>query len=852
MDNKIKNVPLTALEYFGGDELAASTWVKKYALKGENDYLLENNPDDMHKRMASEFAKVESKYDWTCIEDKKLQLSNYGYSRTSLSEKQIYELFANFKYIIPAGSVMYGLGNSKPVSLSNCFVIDSPKDSISGIFKTCSEQASLFKRRGGVGYDISSLRPNKAKVNNSAHFSTGSVSFMDLFSQVTNTIGEHNRRGALMISISINHPDVEEFISKKQDLTKVTGANISVKITDEFMQAVEKDEDFLLRFPVDLDIHSCRDNDYSEYEYNKLYCIDEINKVYIRRVKAKEVWNLLIHCAWNTAEPGIIFEDAMINYAPDGVYDNFKMVSTNPCAEIAMEPYNSCRLMHLNLTSIIDNPFTKNAKLNDELLYKIAYEATILGDDLIDLEIESVNKIIDVIKQSKDKEELELWQKINEEAILTRRCGVGFTGLSDMIAMLGVKYDSDKSLQIIENTMRIIFVAQLDATIDMAIQRGVFEGYNKELEQKGNDWYNFVKETLPNQYMRMMKYGRRNLSFSTVAPTGTVSLMAQCSSGVEPLFLPYYIRRRKCMSDSDRVDFTDDEGVDFTNFVVLHPTLRKWIEKQDEGIIIDLLTVEEIENWYKKSPWYESTAPEISWEKRVEIQSICQKYITHSISSTINLSNDTTEDEIAEIYFQAWRKKNKGQTVYRDGCRAGVLVNIKNEKPKEIINSKAPKRPKELEADYHEVKSKGKRFAIIIGLYNHKPYEIFAFELSNDAVVLKQHKGTIIKIGKMHYRFVSDLTVIKNLQLKNENVEEKAATLYSSMLLRHGVDIKYIVKTARKVNDNITSFSSAICRVLSKYTETETLKEKCPDCGGRLVREGGCIHCIDCGYSKCL
>lgn len=851
MEKELK-ISSEVLNYFNGDKLAASSWIKKYALKDENGDLIEKTPDDMHKRMAKEFAKIESKYEWKQASPS-FNLSNYGYNRFPLSEEEIYDLFAHFKYIIPAGSVMYGLGNPKPVSLSNCFVIDSPKDSITGIFKTCSEQASLFKRRGGVGFDISTLRPNQAKVNNSAHFSTGSVSFMDLFSQVTNTIGEHNRRGALMISISINHPDIFEFITKKQDLTKVTGANVSVKITDEFMQAVENDEDYLLRFPIDLDIHSCRDKDYSFYEYNKLYCVNEEKNIYIKRIKAKELWNTLIHCAWNTAEPGIIFEDTMINYAPDGVYPNFKMVSTNPCAEIAMEPYNSCRLMHINLTSVIEKPFTKDAKLDDELLYKLAYEATVLGDDLIDLEIEAVNNIIKVIEEKGDKEELELWKNINNEAIKTRRCGVGFTALSDMIAMLGEKYGSDKSLQIIENVMRIIFLAQLDATIDLAIKRGKFEGYSKELESKGNDWYNFIKNNFPTHYNKMMQFGRRNLSFSTVAPTGTVSLMAQTSTGIEPLFMPYYIRKVKCMSNTDRVDSTDVVGLNYTHFVVVHPTLRKWIEAQDNSIIVDLLSPEEMDVWFKKSPWYQSIAPEISWKRRIEIQSICQKYTTHSISSTINLPKETTEQEIADIYLQAWKSKNKGQTVYRDGCRDGVLVNIKNEKPKEIIDSKAPKRPKELEAEYHEIKSKGRRFAIIVGLYDNKPYEIFAFELDNEQPILKQHKGKNIKIGKMHYRFVSEFTTIKNLQLRNENVEEKAATLYASMLLRHGVNIKYIVKTAKKVNENITSFTSAICRVLSKYMENETIQgEVCPECGSKLIREGGCIRCSECSYSKCL
>lgn len=843
------------LDYFKGDDLAASVWQKKYALRDENENIVENTPNDMHRRLAKGFAKIEQKYDSSLKPELKLKLSNYGYNRSSLSEEDIFNLFKNFKYIIPGGSVMYGLGQSKPISLSNCFVTAPPKDSMIGIFKTCAEQASLFKRRGGDGYDISSLRPNQAKVNNSAHYSTGSVSFMDLFSQVTKTVGELNRRGALLLSMFISHPDAEEFILKKQDLKKVTEANVSIQMLDDFMEAVIEDKDYIQKFPIDstfnVNLDECK-------EYNKLYSIkiDE-NICYFKKVKAKELWHKFVHCAWNTAEPGLIYHSRMINYSPDGLYPKYRMISTNPCGEIGMGSYDSCRLIHVNLTSIIKNPFTNKAEIDEELLYKLAYETLVLGDDLVDLEIEAINKIIETIKLKDADEEIDLWENINKTAKETRRCGVGFTGLADAIAMLNIKYCSEESFKYVENIMRIIFSAQLDATIDLGILRGPFEGYDKSLEIKGNDWFSFVEKEFPNQYNRMMLYGRRNISFSTVAPTGTVSLLARCSSGIEPVFLALYKRNVKCNSDSDRIDFIDGNGEKYTSYIVIHPALKEWAIKNVFSSLskeeIDSLPFEKWEDILNKSPWKNATASEISWMNRVKMQGLIQKYITHSISSTINLPKETTEEEIEKIFLEAWKFGNKGQTVYRDGCRDGVLNSIKKEKPKELIESKAPKRPDELEADYYEIKSKGIRYAILVGIFDNKPYEIFAFELNQEDANLKQHKGKIIKIGKMHYRFVSDLITIKNLQLKNENVEEKAATLYSSMLLRHGVNIKYIIKTAKKVNDNIASFSSAICRVLSKYIPKEELKnEKCPECGGRLVREGSCIHCIDCGYSKCL
>ena len=841
---------MTELEYFKGDELAASTWRNKYAADGEQ------TPDDTHRRLAKEFARIESEYDWESSKGVNgLKLSNYGYQRPNLDEEAIYELFKDFKYIIPGGSVMSGCGTGALVSLSNCFVIGSPKDSYAEIMKTRSQQAQLMKRRGGVGYDLSQLRPRGAKVNNAARSSTGAASFMDVCSDITNEVAQNGRRGALMLSMSINHPDIEEFITKKQDLTKVTGANISVKVTDGFMQAVVEDLDYFLRFPVE-SVPTFDSDILATMHYNELVSVNSGSGAqFYKRVKARELWNTLMHCAHRTAEPGIMFESQMHNYSPDGVYEDFRMVGTNPCGEIPMGPFDSCRLIHINLASYIVNPFTDKAHIDEELLYMHSYEAMRLADDLVDLEIEAVDRIINTVKNDTDDTEFKLWSRIKEIATQGRRAGLGFTGLADAIAMLGLKYDSDEGISQVEQLMKIMFKGQLDSNIDMAIERGAFPAWDGNLEEesrgRNNAWYDWIFLNDLNKYKRMLLHGRRNISWSTVAPTGTVSIMAGTSSGIEPIFLPFYQRKRKCMSESDRVDYVDKVGEKYTLFTVVHPNLKRWaIETMN-------YSESEVNEWslgvwkevWKESPYYGSTAPEIDWRQRVKLQGVVQKYITHSISSTVNLAKETTEEEIADIYIEAWKQGLKGITIYRDGCREGVLTQV--EKPKTIEGRQAPKRPKELEADAYLIKAKGEQFIILVGMLEGKPYEVFAFRPRNP-ISFKPHKGVITKVSKMHYSFTSDVFHIDNLELANENVEENAATLYSSMLLRHGVDIKYIVKTAKKVNDNITSFSSAMCRVLSKYIPNEEIKgEICPDCGGTLIREGGCIHCKDCGYSRC-
>ena len=506
------------LNYFNGDELAASTWLNKYAKRDEHGNIVEQTPADMHRRMAKEFARIEKQYDDNALPFDQEKFSKHYHKRKPLTEKRIFELFNKFKYVIPAGSVMAGLGADKPVSLSNCFVLPSPEDSYSSIMMTRLNQAELMKRRGGVGYDLSNLRPRGAAVNNAAVTSTGAASFMDVCSDVTNEVAQQGRRGALMISMNANHPDVEEFIEKKQDLTKVTGANVSVQVTDEFMKAVEEDKDYLLRWPVDAfnDPYNVMPQDYEEY--NKLYSIKTNNhKGYVKKVKAKEIWNKIIHCTWNTAEPGVIFKDRMVNFSPDGCYTKYRGVSTNPCGEIFMSGNESCRLIAINMLSFIDKPFTKDAKLNVSRVYDVTYDAMRLGDDLVDLENEAVRRILDVVKD--DKYAVDVWTGILEKGENGRRCGLEFTALSDMCAAMGYKFCTKEANEFVEKVCRLMMSAVLDCQADMALERGTFPDYDNNVENS-NEWYKFISEEYPERYRMLNEIGHRNISFTTAGPTG--------------------------------------------------------------------------------------------------------------------------------------------------------------------------------------------------------------------------------------------------------------------------------------------------------------------------------------------
>lgn len=876
------------LDYFKGDELAANVWQSKYAQEGEV------TPDDMHKRMAKEFARIEFKYqevkkqgnisniEWN-------NLSHYGRHREELDEKSIYELFKDFKYIIPQGSVMSNLGSKAITSLSNCFVIGQPFDSYGGIFQKDEEMVQLMKRRGGVGIDISTLRPKGTDVTNAAKTSTGAVSFMHRFSNSTREVAQDGRRGALMLSISINHPDVMEFIKVKRDLSQVTGANISIKLNDEFMKAVENDEDYLLRFPCN--VYDRVDKSVQllpTLEYNELIIIPEglyTGITYVKKIKAKEYWDEIIKSAHNVAEPGLMFEDNHLNYSPDGVYEQYKGVTSNPCGEIFMQEYDACRLIAVNLISFVDTPFTKEAKFNFDKFYKINYEAMRLSDDLVDLELEHIDRILDKIEKDLEDPEVKrrerlLWLKIRDTAKSSRRTGLGVTALGDCLAALGLKYDSDEALEMIDKIFSKKLESELDCTIDLSILRGSFVGWSPlnefekvetkisesnipyiEMTNKGkNDFYEFLKVNFNSQSARMLKYGRRNVSFNTCAPTGTVSLLANnCTGGIEPLFQPFYFRRKKINpSDKDsRVDFTDQNGDKWQEFPVLHPYFKEWVstrtdytEQVEAGIIssVEELNKATLESLFKDSPWFGSTANDIDWLKRVEIQSIIQKFISHSISSTINLPKDVTEEEVSNIYMESWKKGLKGVTVYRDGSRSGVLVTESNKNNNTFEYKDAIKRPKTLECDVHSVVSKGVKWNVIIGLLDKKPYEVFAVKHFTD-----EHKLELSKIKQGRYDLLKDGETYSENITSEMNGEEEVVTRLISTGLRHGTDIKFLVEQLNKTNGDITSFSKSIARTLKKYIPEGAISTvKCTECNStNVVFEEGCSKCLDCLNSKC-
>jgi ribonucleoside-diphosphate reductase alpha chain len=833
------------LEYFNNDELAANVWLSKYAQEGED------TPDDMHRRMAKRFASIEDKYQFerSSRSDRATlhgKLSEYGRVRIDLTEESIYEFFKDFKYIIPQGSIMSQLGAKSIGSLSNCFVIGEPEDSYGGIFQKDEEMAQLMKRRGGVGLDLSTLRPAGVATSNAAKSSTGPVSFMPRFSGTTREVAQDGRRGALMLSIDIKHPDSLNFIRVKRDLTQVTGANISVKLGNDFMEAVVKDDFFDLRFPCNVE-PSQADS--------------------FKPIKAKEYWDEIIHSAHSMAEPGILFWDNITGYSPDGVYPQFKQVTTNPCGEIPMQPYDACRLIVVNLFSFVVNPFTEEAYFDFDHYYRVNYEAMRLSDDLIDLELEHIGRILDKIKNDPEpypvkEKEWDLWLKVYNTAKASRRTGLGFTALADTFAALGEKYDSQSALL----TMRDIGItkmeSELDCTTDLAILRGTFEGWDKDLEFDliasnefigNNDFYKMLVEKFPEQVSKMYDYGRRNASWSTIAPAGTTSLMTQTSSGIEPIFLVDYKRRKKVNpNDEDsRVDFTDQNGDTWQEFNVLHPKFENWYvvathSQHCPELAIKILrgaTTEQLEEIKKLSPWYGSTANDIDWIERVEMQSVIQKYITHSISSTINLPNNVTEEVVSKIYLESWKKGLKGITVYRDGSRSGVLVS--NDVKAETFEYRdAPKRPKELNAEVHFVTRKGNKFTVIVGLYDGKPYEVFItenhLEIDKDNQVVKKKRGL--------YETKEGCAITTY-----EDVEVETVTRLLSVSLRHGANIKFVVEQLNKISGDMFSFSKVIARVLKKYIPDGSKSTvTCNDCKSEnVVFEEGCNKCLDCGSSAC-
>jgi ribonucleoside-diphosphate reductase alpha chain len=855
------------IEYFKNDELAANVWLSKYAQNGET------HPDQMHSRMAKEFAKIEYHYqeiehetgDW--IE----KLSKYGKVRNDLTEETIYELFKDFKYIVPQGSIMSTLGTDLIASLSNCWVAESPLDSYAGIHKTDGDLIYYYKRRGGVGIDISNLRPSNTFTNNTAKSSTGAVSFMNRFSNTTREVAMNGRRGALMISMDVNHPDIMDFIKIKRDLTQVTGANISIKLNNSFMKAVENNEDYILRFPCDSsEFIFALDN----LNYNELY--KGTGNTYIKKIRAKEYWDEIIKSAKEYAEPGLMYWDNMLNNDPAAVYEQYRPICSNPCGEQFLNANDSCRLMAVNLFSFVLNPFTEEAKLDFSNIYKVFYEALRLGDNLVDLEAEYIDRIIEKIKSDPEsneikQQELNLWIKSKEKCLAGRRVGLGITALGDMLAALNFKYDSDEALRIIKAVMQTKMEAELDCTIDLAILRGHFEGWNPDYEFQvagddmngyvmvggNNQFYEMLSTDFQIQSKKMYNYGRRNINWSTVAPTGSVSILTQTSSGVEPLFMPYYMRRKKINPNEVgvRVDFTDQNGDKWQEFAVLHPKFKDWMMSWDISTHVGMKNFEDLnqndlKTLFEVSPWYQSTANDIDWKKRVEIQAILQKYTTNAISSTINLPSTVTYEEVSNIYMYGWKAGLKGQTVYVDGSRSGVLVSTDTKPQNSSFEYKdAIKRPKELDGEMFITVANGQKYKVIIGSIDSKPYEVFAsLYVEEDG---KPRKGKIIKEKKNLYNFYSSGEVL--YVTADMTDEEAIITRLASMSLRHGANIKFLVEQLNKSNGNITSFGKAVARILKKYIpEGEASTLKCEDCGStNVVFEEGCSKCKSCGKSAC-
>lgn len=879
------NIDKKRAEYFDNDSLAVDVWVGKY--RDENEV----TPDDMHMRMAKEFGRIEYNYrefEKTLNSAKLNSLCSYGKNRVGLDTEVIYDLFKNFGYIVPQGSIMSQLGNNKQIgSLSNCFVIGQPDDSYGGIMLKDQELVQLMKRRGGVGIDISTLRPSGTPTSNAAKSSTGATSFMERFSNSTREVAQNGRRGALMLSIDVRHPDVADFVKIKNDRTKVTGANISVSLRDDFMEAVKADKDYFLQYPVNFDLETLSNqnkdeftNDLIKYPYGKTVNIGD--DLMVKRVKAKELYDLIIENAWDNAEPGQIFIDRHWDYSPDGIYPMYKGITTNPCGEIFMQAYDACRLMAINFYSFVDNKFTDKASVNYDKLYSVAYEQQRLADDLVDLELEKIDRIIDKINNDKEADsikavELELWKKIKAVASSGRRTGCGFTGLGDMIAALGLDYDSEAGMETIRKVMETKMTGELDCTIDLAILRGSFDGYSHEIEYDNgigrNSFYKFIKESFPVQYERMISVGRRNVSWSTVAPTGSVSILTQTTSGLEPVFSVYpYLRRKKLNPDSEnvRVDFIDENGDKWQEFPVTHKGLIDCIRvRQDSPEIISLYdlsekTKEEDEKLVgliveyldtHTTPYSKSSANDINWINRVKIQSIIQKYTTHSISSTINLPSDVTKEEVSEIYITSWDLKLKGVTIYRDGCRTGVLVTKKADATKEIIYNDSPKRPNTVKCDIFHPKVKGKTYTVIVGLLGDKPFEVFALDIE----VAKGHSNGLTKRIKSG---LYSLTTTNNNDSdevytdigKTMSDTETMLCKSISANLRHGMHVKFIVEILSKGEGDITSFTKVIGRTLKKYIPDGTESNKtCGDCGSKnsMIYEEGCSRCKICGSSKC-
>ena len=838
------------LEYFQGDELAAKVWTSKYALKDSENTLFEKTPADMHHRIASELHRIEQKYP------------------NPLSYEKIYELIDHFRYIIPQGSPMTGIGNDKQIaSLSNCFVIglDGSSDSYGAIFKIDEEQVQLMKRRGGVGHDLSHIRPAGSPVKNSALTSTGLVPFMNRFSNSTREVAQDGRRGALMLSVSIKHPDSEAFIDAKMEEGKVTGANVSVRITDDFMRAVENDEDYTLQFPIDAE-----------------------KPLYTKVVKARELWEKIIHNAWKSAEPGVLFWDTIIRESvPDCYADlGFRTISTNPCGEIPLCPYDSCRLLAINLFGYVEKPFTKEARFNMELFREHVGYAQRLMDDIIDLEQEKIDKIIAKIDSDPESDEIRqterhLWEKIRRKTLMGRRTGVGITAEGDMLAALGLRYGSDEATDFSEEVQKNLCLSAYRSSVKMAEERGAFEIYDAKREEK-NPLILRIKKADPELYQEMVKHGRRNIACLTIAPTGSTSIMSQTTSGIEPVFLPVYKRRRKINTAEEEgtstATYVDETGDRFEEFIVYHHNFKTWMKVNGYDTEKDYSS-EELQELVEKSPYYKATSNDVDWVAKVRMQGRIQKWVDHSISVTINLPNDVDEELVNTLYITAWKEGCKGCTVYRDGSRSGVLVAAEDKKKedKEKADKAARKddeafqqlkRPDELDADIVRFQNNKEKWIAFIGLKNDKPYEIFTGiddEEEGLSIPKRVSKGKIIKtfdkLGRKRYDFEFSnkrgLTVtVAGLDTKF-NPEFWNYAKFISSVLRYGMPIEQVINLIQGLDlddDSINTWKNGVERALRRYlaSGTKANGQTCPSCGQEsLVYQEGCLICKNCGASKC-
>ncbi len=827
------------MDYFGGDELAARVWVTKYALKDSFGNLFEKTPDDMHRRIAREIARVENNYP------------------NPMSEDEVFELIRNFKYIVPQGSPMSGIGNNYQVgSLSNCFVIgiDGTPDSYGGIMKIDEEQVQLMKRRGGVGHDLSHIRPKGMPVKNSALTSTGLVPFMERYSNSTREVAQDGRRGALMMTVSIKHPDSEAFIDAKMIEGKVTGANVSVRIDDDFMQAAVDNKPYVQQYPVDSDEPMVK-----------------------KEVEAAALWGKIVHNAWKSAEPGVLFWDTVTRESvPDCYADlGFRTISTNPCGEIPLCPYDSCRLLAINLYSYVLNPFTPEASFDFDLFKTHVAKAQRMMDDIIDLEMEKIDKIIDKIDSDPENAEVKqterhLWEKIRSKTLKGRRTGVGTTAEGDMIAALGLRYGTPEATDFSVEVHKALAIAAYGSSVNMAKERGAFEVYDAERE-KNNPYINRLREASPELYDEMVANGRRNIACLTIAPTGTTSLMTQTTSGIEPVFLPVYKRRRKVNPNDPEVhiDYVDETGDAFEEYIVYHPKFLKWMEVNDIERK-DSYTQEELDALVARSPYYKATSNDVDWMEKVKMQGRVQKWVDHSISVTINLPSDVTEDLVNRLYVEAWRSGCKGCTVYRDGSRSGVLVAVEKKAEPTVKEADAHvhKRPIELEADVVRFQNNKEKWIAFVGLLDGEPYEIFTGLADDEDGIFCPKSvthGKIIKAiddkGNKRYdfQFVNKRgykTTIEGLSDKFNPEYWNYAKLISGVL-RYGMPIDQVLKlvvTLELDSQSINTWKMGVERALKKYLPngTKANGQKCPNCGNdTLIYQEGCLICTSCGTSKC-